>query len=268
MNSMSKKPYWKASDSTLELLSMSPGRLSFCLTLNSSRYYGWQDEPHSQTGILLARASHGSLQNYLEIHPEIPLPVQQKWCRQVAESISFLHENDVLHLDLRPDNFLVHQTSPESLDLWLCDFGGSKCEKLGVDGGHLPDPGFFDPNVEWVAAKSVDIFSVGSILYSIVTGHWPYRKPGPFTEEESLPEYDQRVEELFRRREFPNVNGLFCGDIVLGCWHGEYNSIDDVIRALDEEDSLDGVESVCEGGSDSYRQGRREQLERHREVVR
>jgi serine/threonine protein kinase len=143
----------------------------------------------------------------------------------------------VIHSDLRPDNFLVHSAStiPVSLDLWLCDFGGSTCERLGLDGKHLPDPGFFDPNSDWISTKATDIFSIGSILYTILTGHWPHRRPGPFKTIEEMESYDQLVENLFRQREFPDVTGLFAGEIILGCWRNEYVSADIVIEALDSE---------------------------------
>lgn len=200
------------------------------------KYHGWQDEPESLRGLLLSKASHGNLQRYLEAnHDNIPLSIRQRWCRQVVESISYIHHHGVIHSDLRPDNFLVHATTPTSLDLWLCDFGGSTCEKLGVDGKQLPDPGFFDPNAECMSTTAIDIFSVGSLLYSIVSGHWPHRDPGPFKSAEDYRSYDERVEEHFRNREYPDVDGFFGGTIILGCWTKKYSSADDVLQALDQE---------------------------------
>ncbi|KAG9230401.1 kinase-like domain-containing protein [Amylocarpus encephaloides] len=118
-----------------------------------------------QQGLLLAEASHGNLQQYIdENNSFIPLSLRKKWCRQTAESITNLHSLGVIHSDLRPDNFLVHATSTASLDIWLCDFGGSTCEELGLDGGHLPEAGFFDPTQEYVSTPATDIFSLGSIL--------------------------------------------------------------------------------------------------------
>ncbi|KAF2184978.1 hypothetical protein K469DRAFT_688208 [Zopfia rhizophila CBS 207.26] len=99
----------------------------------------------------------------------------------------------------------------------LCDFSGSTCEKLSVDGKQLSNPGFFNPNAEWMLTMVIDIFSVGSVLYSIISGHWPHRDPGPFKSAEDYRSYDERVEEHFRNREYPNVNGLFGGTIILGC---------------------------------------------------
>lgn len=186
--------------------------------------------------MLLAEASHGSLQQYLDENNDvIPESVRRKWCLQVVESIVYIHSRGVMHSDLRPDNILVHATAPTCLDLWLCDFGGSMCEELGLDGKHLPDPGFFDPNSEWVSTPATDIFSVGSILYTILTGHWPHRGPGSFKSAEESESYDQRVEQLFRGGEFPDVEGLFGERIIQGCWANKYTSAEDVLQALGVE---------------------------------
>ncbi|KAH8726853.1 hypothetical protein GQ44DRAFT_770787 [Phaeosphaeriaceae sp. PMI808] len=102
------------------------------------------------------------------------------------------------------------------------------------DGKQLPDPGFFDPNAEWESTTATDIFSVGSALYSIVLGHWPHRDPGPFKSTEDYCSYNKRVEEHFGDQEYPDVDGLFGGTIILGCWTKKYSSADDVLQALDQ----------------------------------
>lgn len=84
-------------------------------------YHGWQSEPTG--GILLSKASHGNLQHYLEANHNISLFIRQKWCRQAAEAIAYIHSQGVIHSDLLPDNYLVHATTPTSLNLWLYDFG-------------------------------------------------------------------------------------------------------------------------------------------------
>lgn len=160
-----------------------------------------------------------------------------KWCRQVVESIKYIHSHGIIHSDLRPENFLVHATAPESLDLWLCDFGGSTCERLGLDGGHLPDSGFMDPNAPLVSTISTDIFSIGSILYSILTGHWPYGQPGPMERTvEEMTKYGEHVDNLFRKGQFPNVQKVSGGRIILGCWTYAYATADEILKDLDCED--------------------------------
>ena len=200
------------------------------------RYLGRQDTIGAQRGILLAEASHGSLQAYIdEKNAFIDIPLRTKWCWQAAESIAYLHDNDVIHSDLRPDNFLVHATTSESLDLWLCDFGGSMCEELDLDGGHLPDDPFFDPTQAPVSTPATDIFSLGSIFYTILTGHWPYRQSGPFKTAEDKYEYESMVNSLFRQRKFPDVTGLIGGKVVMGCWTKKYGTAQEILHALKVE---------------------------------
>ncbi|KAI1643249.1 kinase-like protein, partial [Daldinia loculata] len=201
------------------------------------KYLGRQDKPELPSGLLFAEASHGDLQAYLnDKNDEIPPALRRKWCRQVVESIAYIHYKGVIHSDLRPENILVHATTPTSLDICLCDFGGSACEKIGLEGVNLPDSGFFDPNSEFVSTPATDLFSVASILYTILTGHWPYRAPGGrFGSSEEMMNYLNLVDDLFRRQEFPDVSEIWAGAVILKCWMHEYASADDLLQALELE---------------------------------
>ncbi|KAI0117496.1 kinase-like protein [Daldinia grandis] len=201
------------------------------------KYLGLQDKPELPLGLLFAEASHGNLQEYLnDKNDEIPPALRRKWCRQVVESIAYIHNQGVIHSDLRPENILVHATTPTSLDICLCDFGGSTCEKLGLIGSSLPDSGFFDPNSECVSIPSTDLFSVASILYTILTGHWPYRAPGGrFESTEEMTNYHKLADGLFQRQEFPDISEIWAGTIILKCWMHKYATADDILQALEHE---------------------------------
>ncbi|KAK8000489.1 hypothetical protein PG990_013089 [Apiospora arundinis] len=97
-------------------------------------------------GIYLSEARLGNLQTYIDTHNAELSPSQRSGiCEQIADAIVHTHKMGVVHSDLRPENILVDQLDTSSLSVWLCDFGGSTCEGLGLDGGHLPDTPFFDP---------------------------------------------------------------------------------------------------------------------------
>lgn len=118
------------------------------------------------------------------------------------------------------------------MDLWLfCDFGGSVCEELGLDGGGLPDAGFFDPGSDGAPTPATDIFSLGSVLYTIVTGHWPYRDAGErFTSPEKMEQYVARVDDSFGKGIFPDTEELLGGDIILKCWTKKYSNVDTILN--------------------------------------
>lgn len=115
-----------------------------------SRYIGVSKEPR---GLLFTEASDGNLQAYIDRHNDtIDLSLRLKWCLQAAEAVHYIHQKGVIHSDLRPENFLLHSDSENKLDLLLCDFGGST--NGDIDGGHLPDSGFFNPCKPWVSTEA------------------------------------------------------------------------------------------------------------------
>lgn len=196
------------------------------------RYLGFSEDPR---GLLFVEASDGNLQAYLEDHNDaIGIGLRIKWRRQSLEAICYVHEKGVIHSDLRPENYLLHTTHNSTLDLYLCDFGGSVCGN--IDGGNLPDSGFFDPRKPWVSTPATDIFSLGSIFYTIMTGHWPHQSARRFKSAEEKYQYQERVDTLFLKGIFPSTANLIGGAVIQGCWDGKY---EDAKSLREAEESID-----------------------------
>ncbi len=193
---------------------------------NFVRYHGWHDDAAGPHGLLLEEAD-SNLEDYLQKEDQITRSEREALCKQAIQSIVYIHEKGVIHSDLRPENFLV-----SGGNIWLCDFGGSTCETHDLDGGHLPDSGFWDPNSEWKSTSATDIFSLGSILYTIVKGHWPYKDNTTF---KTLDEYRQYVDERFKNGQFPSVRGLLAGEIIMGCWTGRYKTVHAILKDFELE---------------------------------
>lgn len=157
----------------------------------------------------------------------------KKWFTQIVASIAYIHSHGVFHCDLRPDNFLL-SGEPSQPDLRLCDFGGSTCSQLQIYSTKLPDSGFFNPSLTTSEPALIDIFSLGSMLYTITTGHWPFRGPGGYFESfEAMEEYETYVDKQFSQGIFPEVQGLYGEEIIIGCWRNEFSNVDNIVDLVD-----------------------------------
>jgi len=60
--------------------------------------------------------------------------VKLKIALDAAKAVNFLHQNKILHRDLKPDNLLVVSLSPDpaTVSVKLADFGTARCVILVV----------------------------------------------------------------------------------------------------------------------------------------
>lgn len=96
---------------------------------------------------------------------------------QVSDALDFAHSKGVIHRDIKPPNIMI-------LDNWqvkVTDFGIAKMAEMGStgltrSGQILGTPNYMSP--EQVKGRRVDgrsdIFSLGVILYELVTGEKPF----------------------------------------------------------------------------------------------
>jgi len=82
----------------------------------------------------------------------------------------------------------------------------------------------------------LDIFGMGSVLYTILTGTWPYKtSPGGFAKVEDRLDWEERtVYPNFRAGKFPDVKHQPGGDVILKCWMRQYATARDALTALEE----------------------------------
>jgi len=190
-------------------------------------FLGRSEEPK---GLLFVEASQGSLQAYLDhYNSTVNLRLRIAWRFEAGEAVQYLHSKGVIHSDIRPENYLLNADN----SLCLCDFGGSTSG--AIDGGGLPDSGFFNPSNGWISTVGIDMFSLGSVYYFIMTGHWPYKLPGSFASVAEKLEYEKKADTLFCEGNFPIVDDLAAGAIIHGCWKVTYK---DVGTMLLEQDTL------------------------------
>ena len=99
--------------------------------------------------------------------------------RQVCAAVSYAHRNLVVHRDIKPSNILI---TTEGLPK-LLDFGIAKILQPHSD-EHTTATGFMPMTPEYASPEQAlganvttysDIYSLGVLLYELLTGHLPYQ---------------------------------------------------------------------------------------------
>ncbi|KAJ8593171.1 Pkinase-domain-containing protein, partial [Rhizopogon salebrosus TDB-379] len=98
--------------------------------------------------------------------------------RSILSGVKYLHENDIVHRNLKPENILYRTNDPDS-DIVITDFGIAKHlhspeEQLHSLAGSF---GYVAPEVlnKQGHGKAVDIWSTGVIAYVLLCGYSPFR---------------------------------------------------------------------------------------------
>ncbi len=105
-------------------------------------------------------------------------------CREICKGLKYAHDNNVIHRDIKPGNVLISKDG----EVKLTDFGIATSEDiedgLTREGMTLGTPAYMSPEQidnSKTVDKRADIYSIGVVLYEMVTGQVPFS--GSFTPE-------------------------------------------------------------------------------------
>ena len=124
--------------------------------------------------IVLEFVAGETLNRILARQKKMPIASALQLAEELAEALDYAHGQGVVHRDIKPANILVTEDGHAK----IADFGIAKLNlsHFTLPGKVLGTPAYMAP--EQLAGEGVDgrsdIFSLGVILYAMVTGHSPF----------------------------------------------------------------------------------------------
>jgi eukaryotic-like serine/threonine-protein kinase len=146
-------------------------------------------------------------------HRRLSVRARVELIRQVCTALQYAHQNLVVHRDIKPSNILVDSDgTPKILDFGIAKLlaprGSFEREARTRTGSGMFTPEYASPEQARGEAVSTatDIYSVGAVLYELLTGLSPHRAAGStFDVRRMICEVDpprpSAVAPLARRRE-------------------------------------------------------------------
>ncbi|ELP91149.1 serine/threonine protein kinase HT1, putative [Entamoeba invadens IP1] len=171
-------------------------------------------------------AQFGSLQDLMRIKKseEIEMKLRIKMCLDCAQGILYLHENGILHRDIKPDNFLVFSIdSKDGVNAKLTDFGSARNINMMMTNmtftKGIGTPVYMAPEVlrRKKYKMPCDIYSFAITMFEVFGWCMAY----PFT----IFKFPWKIAEFVisgKRRIKPEDMPMQCFELIKKCWEEKY----------------------------------------------
>lgn len=164
--------------------------------LREARSSGKLHHPHimpvidcdSEAGVhylVLNYIGGGTLEELLKQEKSLPADQAVQVATQIGEALHYAHENEMIHRDIKPANimFLADTKSSSATHALLADFGIARLKDeanntaLTAVGSLVGTPNYMSPEAAQgeTSDERSDIYSLGVVLYEMVTGKTPYQ---------------------------------------------------------------------------------------------
>ena len=121
---------------------------------------------------LLEYVDNGNLFSFIKSNNKLTELEAYKLFVQIVSAVRLLHENNFIHRDLKPENILLDKDQ----SVKVCDFGWSTHMAVGNRATFCGTFEYMAPELiqELPYDKSIDIWSLGVLLYELVHGKSPF----------------------------------------------------------------------------------------------
>lgn len=119
-----------------------------------------------------------TLSQWIIDHPHPSLETVRQMAEQIVKGLLALHRQEMVHQDLRPHNIMIESSGT----LKIIDFGATKVEgimdiNIRLEQENLLGTALYSAPEYFLGKEGTtrsDLFSMGVIVYEMVSGHFPY----------------------------------------------------------------------------------------------
>lgn len=140
------------------------------------------DANHQPPYFVMSFVPGESLQQRLDRDGPLAVEDVLRIGQQVADGLAAAHAQGLVHRDIKPSNILLERNVERVL---LTDFGLARA----VDDASLTQSGIIAGTPQYMSPEQArgevldaraDLFSLGSVMYALLTGHPPFRAESPY----------------------------------------------------------------------------------------
>ncbi|MCK9266483.1 serine/threonine protein kinase [bacterium] len=170
---------------------------------------------NNQYAIIMEHISGSNFKEVLYNIEKLPFKLLLKICYEAGKGLAFIHKNNIVHKDVKPDNILVNK---DFTIIKITDFGIAKLPKRFWHKDIFPKSGTITKYgiINYIAPEQTlgkadycsDIYSFGVTMDEIITAKFLY----PEQEEKNKEDYFQRLDgPSFKKKK--GQQDILCADI-------------------------------------------------------
>ncbi|PCI28816.1 MAG: hypothetical protein COB67_05555 [SAR324 cluster bacterium] len=133
-------------------------------------------------GLVMEYSLVSNLKQYLREHEKLTAQQVLPLLKNLAEALAFIHEQGLVHLDLKSSNILLKEELNDLFSVKIVDFGFSQL--IGTSGSQQGGTlSYMAPEQTGILHKTIDhradLYALGIIAYEALVGRVPFKDPDP-----------------------------------------------------------------------------------------